>query len=177
MRFVTRLLGVTLIVMLIAGCARTRSELAGTWLARSKHSEVPLVVLRIRPDGSFDWGQTLTGRVTGLSRLRKTGDHARGPSHPELQFSIVWHDYQPDRSRVVLLEESLNEQGGRRFDLAYHDASLETDGMLDYRVIGFASQGAPKAHAARLTRCNTHVKSHEPFSGWLEHPKGEILPD
>jgi hypothetical protein len=161
----------TLLVPL-TGCTSPRSILSGTWASAHEMGKVPNVIVRIRDDGSFDWSQTLTGRLGPAGRLRRAGHSGRGPWHPEQRFSVVWNDYEEAHSRVLLLWEFPGTDGEPQFELTYHDAMMDGSDTLLYRRLVMASSGKKplKQCAETLYRSDARSTPEEPCGCWKRAP-------
>jgi hypothetical protein len=158
-------------VLSLGGCTGVRSQLAGRWSTPEPPGDVPRVTVHIRGDGSFDWSRTMWGHLAGGARLVHPGDRARSCWGPYNELRLVWRDYEPTRTRFVLIwdyTDQLGEcpPGPRQFACAYYDARLTPAGGLDLTLTMVESTRPPEIYRATLERTTLVDDAIEPVCGW-----------
>ena len=164
-----------------AGCARVESQIAGSWTLPDRLTDPSAcVVLRIRQDGTFDWGGTLTARLLpGFLTLRRAGDRVRGdPVFPRQEYSVVWHQYTATRSRIILMASDLSSSNQpSSFALVLHDAALAGGDIVDYSTVHWTAESAPRTEHCKLVRTSSRTTPDEPTGiGLVQPTTGEANP-
>lgn len=180
-----------LLALAIGGCAASRrplgpltpSRLAGLWIVEDFQSSTTTLeevsrgrklpgahereVIRIRPDGTFDWTGTPESLLSGL---RRRGDQKTLHPLSDDTFVVEWSDYAPTHTTVLIratpssptAEAFGQSQEHTRFVL--RDIELVDDDHAVYWEIGPIASGGQHSMVMSLRRTTESGSGYRPFT-------------
>lgn len=165
--------------LVLASCHSVQSNLAGTWCCAPAVDDPSLCkggpVLRFDAKGHFDWTGTGYAVITRINNIHRPREATAVLWQPGFMIEVLWAEYTPDTSALMLFEKHPLASGAPHWFLATHHAHLVDTNTIEYRVVTLLGTGRVVDAVFELVRCPACPHASEPFpdvAEWLGHGYG-----